>query len=101
MEAAEREMIETLQQGAWIGEDGAMACLAKNKREALRKFKAVMRGDVGRWEAEALKFEDIGIGYARLTTEEERGEDCGAEFNVNWSGKPEKKTPYKVYVLHA
>ncbi len=99
METDEKEMIETLQSGAWIGEDGAMACFAKSKREALSKFKALTRGDVGDYEAKQLLYEDIGIGYARIATEEEKSEDW-AEFVVSWSGKPESKTPYKVYVMH-
>lgn len=50
----------------WVGEDGNMACLATTKLGALRKFKALMRSDVGDGEAEELGLGLIGTGFIHL-----------------------------------
>lgn len=87
-------MLETLRSACWIGEDGNAACIAKNKREALRKIKDLMRTDVGEYEAREIKLADISYGWARLATEEEK-QETWSEFFVMY----EEKSPYQCYVL--
>ena len=94
-----KQLHEAFDEAGWVGEDGHAACFAKSKREALSKFKKLMRRDCGESEARELKIDMVGVGYARVATEEDKIEN-DYEHWVSWSGKPEDKTPYKVYVLN-
>lgn len=80
-------------QACWIGEDGAMACAARTKTAALRKFKTLMRADCGDLEARALTVKGISRGWLRDATEQERDEDW-----AEWFVLYKEKTPYPVWV---
>lgn len=83
---------ELRSEAVWIGEDGDAACVAKTKEAALRKFKALMRGDVGDWEAKEMKLEDIGIGWLFLPERRDATEvDCECGCHTSESSDEEMK----------
>jgi hypothetical protein len=88
------DMLKTLREGCWIGEDGNAVCIAQNKREALRTIKALMRRDCGEAEARSIKSDEISVGWARLATQKEK-EETWSEFFVMYK----EESPYKCYVL--
>lgn len=88
----------------WIGEDGNMACRATTKLGAWRKFKRLMRDDVGRFEADDMgTFEEqsermICDGWMHMPTAEDYESDEFAWY-VTWN--EEKKNKYHVFVYKA
>lgn len=94
-----REIMKQLRREAvWIGEDGDMACVSSSERGALSKFRALMRGDVGDWEAKEIKLEDVGVGWLRLPTKRDLAQH-GEEYE--WYVTYKEKSPHEVFVYRA
>lgn len=87
---------EQFKKAQWLGEDGEMVVNCKTKLGALKKFRELMREDVGEAEAQELTQEMINIQYLDLPTEEDR-EYFGDEFD--WVVRASTVTPYPVFVL--
>lgn len=87
-------MADLKQEAVWIGEDGGACCVATTKLGALRKFRRLMRQDVGESEALEMKIEDIGIGFLHLPEDrnaDEAGCDCDCH-KPNEKGDHDDKT---------
>ena len=78
----------------YIGEDGDMACFANTELGAFRKFKKRIREDCGESDTEEMSRENIGIGWIRLPTKEEK-EEYGDE--CDWFVTYEKESEYQVW----
>lgn len=94
-----KKQLETPQ---WIGEDGQGAVVATSKKEALRKFKELMRQDVGEMEANEIRYEEIGYGWLYLTSSlnEQEKEQNGELAECDWYVSYTKPNDYKVYVYN-
>lgn len=84
-------------EACWIGEDGGAACVAKTKEAAMRKFRALMRSDVGDLEAKEMNIEDVGIGWLHLPTEDDKDE-WGEDYQ--WFINHKEESPYEVWVYN-
>ena len=79
-----QQIIESLKIATWIGEDGNAVVNASTEEEALEKFKKLMRDCVGDKEAEEMLLENVGIGWIRLTTEEEKKQTEDSDWVVSY-----------------
>jgi hypothetical protein len=87
-----KEILKTeLNNAVWIGEYGDMAVSCKTKLGALRKFRKLMREDIGGGIAGEIYVSDVGIGWLRLP----RGED---EEMCEWIIEFLESTPYPVFI---
>jgi hypothetical protein len=96
-EQAHTEMLKDLSTACYVGEDGAMAVIAPNKRKALSLFKDETRRNVGEWEARELKAAYVVRAWAHIATVEEVN-DHGDEWSWYIHYKPQKGFNFvKVY----
>jgi|EndMetStandDraft_8_1072994.scaffolds.fasta_scaffold495638_1 hypothetical protein len=95
-----KAMLSDLKDAQWLGEDcNAAACSAKTQRGAWIKIRALFRADIGDYEAEEIKLDDIVPAWARLATEEDRKEEGIEHNNCDWYVMYEMQSPYPVWVL--
>lgn len=90
-------MKELRHEAVWIGEDGGAACVAKTKEAAMRKFRALMRNDVGDIEAKEMSIDDVGIGWLHLPSADDKDE-WGDEYM--WFINHTKESPFEVWVYN-
>lgn len=86
---------DELREAVWIGEDGDMAVFCKTELGAFRKFRKLMKQDVGEQEAEEMDIENVRKGYFELATFEDRA-IWGNEYD--WFIRYHDPTPYEVWV---
>ncbi|HCR36115.1 TPA: hypothetical protein DIU22_03690 [Candidatus Woesebacteria bacterium] len=96
-----KQVHQELEEAAYIGEDGHMACQAKTAKIALSKFKKLQYETIGAViDDEILEIENVGKGYLFLTDKNNENHkymsDEDVDWYVNWSG--EEISDYWVYI---
>lgn len=93
------KMLKELEVPQWVGEDGACAVIAPNKKTALSLLKGLMRRDVGEYEAKNMKYDEIVIAWSSVATQKDI-EEYGDEFEwfCHWK-KPETGHVAKTYAF--
>jgi hypothetical protein len=96
MTEIQKKIKELQKEAFYIGEEGDIACFAKTKLGAWRKFRARVRKDCGEgWTLDEMEKSNICIGWFRLPTKEDKeewGDDC--DYIVSYR----EKSPYEVWV---
>jgi hypothetical protein len=95
-----KQAMEELKTVCYLGEDGDMAVNCKTKLGAYRKFRQQMREDCGECsELEEMTIENVGYGYVKLATDEdkERFGDSEVEWYVSYSEPGPKETEVFVF----
>ena len=87
-----KEVLKELKDAQYVGEDGGMVVICPTRLGALRKFRKLMRQDVGDYEASELSIDEIGIVYIEVGHFwNNDGDEC------DWCSQGDPKKGYKAW----